>query len=314
MIFGYKNKVRWTRKSGEFARREDVKIRFIKKGIIVEYGTKALFLRGGKFVGVLSPDEYDAGGISNRMEEWGLSNSATVVLVDAGEVSLDLNIGELLTGDSRWVGAKVSITVQLDSPEKFFVKLMKGAELMEINDLRESLEDEIKNILEAKINNYPVDELYGNLELKKGLEQDFEHLMRTTFEESGLKLKRLTWIDYEFNDETIKLLYLRGKAVTEGEVIGLKKEIRELEKKLEISEIENKAEIEKTKREKEHELKMLELKQKSEIEAKSREVSVGTTLPPLLNDAKSSETKVERRIEALSDRIERRRRGRNCHE
>ncbi|MHC1599576.1 MAG: SPFH domain-containing protein [Candidatus Methanospirareceae archaeon] len=315
MIFGNRKTRVWNREPNEFARRLDISDieGLFGKHITIEHGTQALFLQGGRFAGELPPGTYkDIGGVIKALKI-DVAEKATVILVDVGDVSLDLHIEDLLTNESVHVGMSGNVTIQAEAQElnKLFVNLMKGRELLEIRDLEKLLEGEMKSILQAKIKNHSVDEFYGNLELKKEIEQDFEHLMRTTFEESGLKLKRLTGIDYVFSDEIVHLRYLRGKVVIEDEVIRLEKEIRELEKKVEISEIESKAEIEKIKREKEHELEMLELKRKYEIRAKSREVSVGTTLPPLLNDAKSSKTRVERRLEALSDRIERRRRGEN---
>ena len=306
MIFGNRKTRVWNREPNEFARRLDISDieGLFRKHITIEHGTQALFLQGGRFAGELPPGTYkDIGGVIKALKI-DVAEKATVILVDVGDVSLDLHIEDLLTNESVHVGMSGNVTIQAEAQElnKLFVNLMKGRELLEIRDLEKLLEGEMKSILQAKIKNYSVDELYGNLELKKEIEQDFEHLMRTTFEESGLKLKRLTGIDYVFSDEIAHLRYLRGKVVIEDEVIRL-------EKKVEISEIESKAEIEKIKREKEHELEILELNRKCEIRAKSREVSVGTTLPPLLNDAKSSKTRVERRLEALSDRIERRRQG-----
>ena len=61
------------------------------------------------------------------------------------------------------------------------------------------------------------------------------------------------------------------------------------------------------------ESEMQELKL-TEIEVKVREVSVGTTLPPLPNDAKPSKTEGKRLLEEVADRIERRRREGNYHE
>ena len=56
-------------------------------------------------------------------------------------------------------------------------------------------------------------------------------------------------------------------------------------------------------------LERSELKVREIEVVRVREVSVGSTLPPLSNDAKSSKTEGERLLEEVADRIERRRRG-----
>ena len=195
MVLGNGKIRRWKREPNEFARRFDVDIGYFRGGIIVEYGTKALFLRGGELRGVLPPDEYDVGGIKNKWKEWGFSRVATVILVDAGRVQLNLDIENLRTKDVN-VSVKGRLTVQLESPEVFFVNLMHGRELVEIHDLEEILRDEIEEIIQAEIINYSADELIGNRELKKKLGQDFEHQMKTTLEGDGLKLIQVNYLKW----------------------------------------------------------------------------------------------------------------------
>jgi hypothetical protein len=59
------------------------------------------------------------------------------------------------------------------------------------------LESEISNLLQSKVKQYSFEDLYGNLELKKEIEQDFEHLLKTTLERTGLKLVYLPYFDYD---------------------------------------------------------------------------------------------------------------------
>jgi hypothetical protein len=165
----------WQRNPNDFARRfevSDIKGLFSKK-ITVMSGTKALFLQGGRFSGELPPGTYTVGGLTQAIKTLNLAEKATVILVDDADVGLDFSIGGLRTKENFDAGVKGRIVVNTEEPILLFNNLMKGREHIAATELEAMLRNEMLNVLQSKIQQYSFEELYGNLDLKKELEQDF---------------------------------------------------------------------------------------------------------------------------------------------
>jgi hypothetical protein len=190
----------WQRNPNDFAQRfeaRDIKGLFSKK-ITVMSGTKALFLQGGKFLGELPPRTYTVGGLTQAIKNLNFAEKATVILVDDSDVGLEFNIDGLRTKESFDAGVKGKIVVNIEEPIQFFNNLMKGREHMAMTDIEVMmLRNEMLNVLQSKVKQYSFEDLYGNLELKKELEQDFEHLLHTTLSRGGLKLVYMPYFDYD---------------------------------------------------------------------------------------------------------------------
>ncbi|MCJ2520242.1 MAG: zinc ribbon domain-containing protein [Candidatus Thermoplasmatota archaeon] len=201
---------KWERSPGEFAVRHEVgDIKgFFRKGIVVEQGTKAMFIQDGRLSGVLPAGKYDAGGVLQRLKDLNVSGSSSVTLVDESDVHLDLFVPDLMTKENVRVGAKARVTLQLSGPEIFNVNFMKSRQAVSTHDLVEALVGEAKNELQSKVREHSPDELEGNAELKKELQQDFEYGMRTSLERMGVKLVQVPYVDYVFGE---KIEFLRDE-------------------------------------------------------------------------------------------------------
>jgi membrane protease subunit (stomatin/prohibitin family) len=189
----------WQRDPLDFARRfevSDIKGLFSKK-ISVMSGTKAIFLQGGRFSGELLPGTYTVGGLTDAIRNLNFGERATVILVDDSDVRLDFRIGGLRTAENFDSGVMGKMVVDVEAPILFANNLMKGRERITTSDIEAMLESEISNLLQSKVKQYSFEDLYGNLELKKEIEQDFEHLLKTTLERTGLKLVYLPYFDYD---------------------------------------------------------------------------------------------------------------------
>jgi hypothetical protein len=210
----------WQRKPEDFARRfelEDIKGTF-RKHITVEQGTKAIFLQGGKFLGELFPGNYDAGGLLQRIGDLNMSEKATVIILDGSDSRLNFKIGSLRTKEAFDAGVRGTITLNVENPILFFTNMMKGRDYISLGDLNEFFNDEMTNVVQAKIKQYSFDELYGNLAIKKEIQQDFEHNMRNTFNRLGMILIHLPNFDY---DESYWTEIVKGKGgVGKGGQLG----------------------------------------------------------------------------------------------
>ena len=86
---------RWARMPGDFVVRvdvEDVK-GWLVKPLVIEHGLRALLFQAGKFVGELESGRYDVGGLAARLSNFMIDRAVSVVLMDAGDVSVDLRNG-----------------------------------------------------------------------------------------------------------------------------------------------------------------------------------------------------------------------------
>ena len=189
----------WSRGPDDFARRfeiDDIKGTF-KKHISVEQGTRAIFLQGGKFTGELIAGTYDGGGLLKKIENLNFAEKATVILVDVSDTRLKFDIGELRTKESIEAGVNGILSVNIENPILFFTNMMKGRENISTSELSDYLKPEMTNLVQTKIKQYSLDDLYGNPEIKGELQQDFEHQMKTTLDQLGMKLTQLVSFDYD---------------------------------------------------------------------------------------------------------------------
>ena len=189
---------RWTRGPEEFATRVEVEdVRgFFRKGLIVEAGTKAIFLHDGRNVGVLGPDRYSMDNLFKRIVTLGTAERITAILVDSGEVDLDFTVPGLYTSDPLQIELGCRVVVQVANPVLFFTNLMKGRRSFSLRQLRAYLFDEIQNAASEAVGRHSVSELSSNLALKQEFATDIEAHLNRTFERVGLGFDRLRTLDY----------------------------------------------------------------------------------------------------------------------
>lgn len=192
----------WQRRPNDLAHRfeaSDLNSYFagLTKKITVMQGTKAIFLQGGKYQGDLLPGTYTADSLLEFLKTLNFYEKTTIILVDDGDIPIDFSIGELRTSENFDAGVKGKMVVKVDKPILFFDNLMKSRPHLEVIDLFSYIRNELLNILQSKIKGYSFEDLYGNPELKKELEQDFEHNLSTTLSRLGLQLVHLPYFDYD---------------------------------------------------------------------------------------------------------------------
>lgn len=246
----------WQRNPNDFAHRfeiSDIKGLFSKK-ITVMSGTKAIFLQGGRFFGELPPGTYTVGGLIQVIKTLNIAEKATVILVDNSDVGLDFNISGLRTKENFEAGVKGKIVVNIEEPIQFFNNIMKGREHMAMTDIEVMmLRNEMRNLLQSKVKQYSFEDLYGNLELKNELEQDFVHLLNTTLSRGGLKLVYMPYFDY---DESYWQDLIAARGDSARDLIRRREQIKR-EAEMQLAEYEQKVAAKEralTSEEKEHEI------------------------------------------------------------
>ena len=192
--------MKWQRGVDDFATRVDVEDLqgILKKGLVVEQGTKALLFINGELAEELQPGKYDLGGISAKLKNYDLTRTATAILIDSGDVELNLNITGIYTKDPLNIDVICKVIAQIENPTSFFNNIMKGKRNYSISELRGSLYDELQSALNAAIGNKSVTDLNWDLSLKREFEVSIENHLKTTFQRNGLTFIRLRTIDYRF--------------------------------------------------------------------------------------------------------------------
>lgn len=218
----------WQRRPNDLAHRfevADLNSYFLgaTKKITVMQGTKAIFLQGGKYMGDLPPGTYTAGGLVEFLKTLNLFEKTTVILVDDGDIPVDFSIGGLRTSENFDAGVKGRMVVKVDKPILLFDNLMKSRPQLEVVDLLGNVRNEMLNVLQSKIKGYSFEELYGNLDLRKELQQDFEFNLTTTISRWGLQLVHLPYFDY---DESYWQEIIRTRGALSRELIANREKMK----------------------------------------------------------------------------------------
>ena len=189
---------RWARSPRDFAIRidgDDVK-GWLLKPLIVEAGTKALLFQAGKAVGELEAGRYDMGGFLARLSNCMIDRAASVVLMDAGDVTLDLENGDLWTADKHEVGTALRLVLRVVEPEKLFANLIKGRGRITLDGVENLTAGEAQMLLTGIVAEYQAEQLFSTLDARYEIETKLREHLNTTLGEFGLILVQLRFISF----------------------------------------------------------------------------------------------------------------------
>ena len=192
--------MKWQRSADDFATRIDVQDLkgLFSKGIVIEQGTNALLFINGELAETLQPGKYDLGGLTSKIKNLDFTRTATAVLVDSGDVEINLNITDVFTKDPLGIDISCKVIAQVENPNLFLNNVMKGKKNYYLSDLRSSLYGELQNAFNEIIRTKSVEEMNSDLSLKKQFEGSVENHLRTTFQRNGLTFVQLRTVDYKF--------------------------------------------------------------------------------------------------------------------
>jgi hypothetical protein len=192
-----------------------------KKGVVVEQGTKALIFINGALAETLQPGAYD---LNNRQINFTQINTGTAILVDAGDVALQMDLKGIYTSDPLAIDLTCNIVMQVDTPVFFFNNVMKGRRNYLRSELKRSLYDELMNAFSEAIGKKSVTDLNHELSLKRQFEVMVENHLKTTFQRNGFNFIQLRTMDYRFQafdkvrdiNEAVFLLVSEEEAKLQG--------------------------------------------------------------------------------------------------
>jgi hypothetical protein len=194
---------RWTRSAAEFAVRIDMAAQQNAGAFVIEQGTRALLFQNGVCKGETPAGRYDRAGFFKQAGGMTVDNGTVVVLVDAGDVTLDLENGNLHSSDGFELGMRSRLVVRIKDPDAMYLNLMKGRATVRVSDspanddLESELAGEVQMILRSAVSAHPADELDGSLQLRGEFEERLRDSLSTTLNRLGLELIQLRFLGLE---------------------------------------------------------------------------------------------------------------------
>lgn len=221
---------RWQRPAGELARRfetlnllDDIK----RNGLVIDAGTRALLLDGGKVKDVLEAGTHSLESLGHKVNHWGNPPPRTVVLVDASEQILPL-VGHNLR-DARHQAVNLNLTLRWSlgrkerQMEAFFVEVLKGEERLRGDAVNDGLEEELSSVLKVAVANLDGESLLRDPEGREKLHQELGERLQQSLATYGLELTRVTALEVSM-PEIEALLDREGAGTRERRGLDLEKE------------------------------------------------------------------------------------------
>lgn len=184
----------WSKKPGMFAQRFEIKdiARLLKNDLQIQAGTVALMLDGGRYKGMLEAGRHDPDTLARKINHFGDPPPRSVVLVDAGDVSLPVHVEDLKTSENFPLEFYGEIVLRFRRDDKaalaFMENRMKEARFLSFSDLSTPLAGELRHALEALCTRSTVDDLVRDPERRLRLQDEMENTLRMTLQRSGIEL------------------------------------------------------------------------------------------------------------------------------
>jgi len=310
--------LKWQREVDDFATRVDVESleSAFQQGIIVEHGTRALMLKDGALSATLEPGRYDlksfvqalrdsvvkgAGSVVSgvtsffskaaaesvdKTVELMVTNNCTIILVDAGDVELQLNMTGIKTKDPLDIDVTCKVIAQIENPAFFFTNVIKGRKNFLISELRSSLYNELDNALKEAVGKKSVTDLNYDLSLKKQFEVSVENHLRTTFQRNGLNFIQLRTVDYNFK------AYNKIKGIYEETFLLISEEEAKLQQRKRLFDVYDQTQLQDI------------IEQGKEVEYREKRQKVWADMRALVNSDKMNEIKSADDLEAFIHEID----------
>ena len=202
----------WARKPGEFARRFELDdVRFIKEnGLLVQEGTVAVLLDGGKEVKELGPGRHHPTGTLRSINWFGNPPPRSAVMVDAGECIFRVDftgngsgVGEvrsapLRTAEELEVGCVAEITVRFVAgrADKFVANVMKESRSVSVKDVCALLYENALSAVRDLCTQSKIEDLVKDPERRERFEDGITRALRESMKDWGLEIVRTGAVEF----------------------------------------------------------------------------------------------------------------------
>ncbi|MFB6184290.1 MAG: zinc-ribbon domain-containing protein [Haloarculaceae archaeon] len=246
-----------------------------KQEIEIEAGNRALLLEHGEVTAEIGPGKHTLDTLGQRLTDLRRKREYSAILVETGDTPITMGLDDLRTAGDVLVGADVEFVVAIDDPELLFTGLMADRDVVTAATFDEVLGDAVADEIQATVADQRLDDLYGTRTLKRDLQQDVEHQLRSTLERYGLALvalRSLTFDDdrQDVREERTQLEKRRATEELKDEELELDKQARERESEHEIHETREQTRVESAEQAADHEVEKQAVEQDHEIDDMER--------------------------------------------
>ena len=202
----------WARKPGEFARRFELDdVRFIKEnGLMVQEGTVAVLLDGGKEVKELGPGRHSPLGTLRSINWFGNPPPRAAVMVDAGEcvfrvdfTGKDSGVGSVASAPLRSaeeleVGCVAEITLRFvpGRADRFIANVMKEARSVGAEEIRALIYEQALSAVRDLCTQSTIEDLVKDPERRARFEDAITRALRDAAKEWGIEIVRAGAVEF----------------------------------------------------------------------------------------------------------------------
>lgn len=190
--FNKQKSERWEREPNDLAIRieaNDVRTSWGNKPFVVYDGTECIIFERGVLQGRLAAGEHDIDGPIRKFIRG--DDSTALILVDAGDVAIDFEVADLASAEHIALGMGIRLVVHLDRPEEFYANIMKDRRRYLQSDFKAFLQPEIFDALVAFCSTHPIDDLYGNPDLRRQAQEQIQSRLGPSIDRLGFRVVAL---------------------------------------------------------------------------------------------------------------------------
>ena len=202
----------WARKSDEFARRFDLDdVRFIKEnGLMVQEGTVAVLLDGGKEIKELGPGRHHPTGSLRAINWFGNPPPRSAIMVDSGECVFrvdftgktsgvgDVASAPLRSAEELEVGCVAEITLRFvpGHADNFIANVMKEARSVSTKDVCALIYENALSAVRDLCTQSKIEDLVKDPERRARFEDGITRALRDSMKDWGIEIVRTGAVEF----------------------------------------------------------------------------------------------------------------------
>jgi len=240
----------WQKPVGVLARRVDVgdvKQLLHKGKIIVEEGSSAILLQGGKFKDLLQAGVHTLDSLGRRINNWGDPPPRVVVMVDSGDLVFPIRVEDLRSSEDFPVELYAEAVIRLCPGGKqahaFMENVFKDSRELSFEDFEDLLKNEIRYAVKNTCNTSTVEDLFRDPLLRSRIEDELSQVMKVSQERYGFTVIRVS--SAEFSGKEYEMLRQKNSEVEiKRRQIEFDEKLRQLLSKENMEKFSSEAELE----------------------------------------------------------------------